>query len=472
MALGPVISQIMPNQGTNDVPTEINVYGLPFAEGVSVTLGPAPPADLPTMLLSSTHLRATVPAGLVAGIYDLTVTNSDGRSDTLFQAYTVFDAQVENDDLYAQSHDLWSDPQTIRQGEQVDLGLVVHRQGGKNTLFGVAVRFYDGDPDGGGSFIGEGTVILLSPRSGESTTRVAWSPDAAGEYDIYARIHPDNAVEETIETNNTVSATLTVLPQAVDTTPPVVTSFLISGGAETTAVPSVTLTVSAEDDFGGSGMGSVFFVEFEFVQAAMQWVPVQASGWLSYTSSYSWTLMPVAGVRYLQASASDQAGNISLFPLRDRISYVPPSDQVASGQVRVYRQYVAAGQTLNVTVTPLSGDPDLYIWPPTGGTPAWVSNGVGVEQLSIPVAESGTYQIEVYGYSAAEYSISIAVTGAAAGQEVAAPSTPFGRADKPPRAEPVIPVVNEPPGQMALPTPPITGDLNRVFLPLVTKGAM
>jgi hypothetical protein len=471
-AVPPSISHVVPKQGTNDVPNEINVYGLNFAAGISVTLGTTPPTDLATWRLGSTHLRATVPAGLPEGTYDLTVTNPDGGGDTLANAYTVFDFQVENDDLYAQSHDLWCDPPAVRQGEQANLGLVVHRQGGKATLSNVIVRFYDGDPDGGGTSIGDGTIYLLSPRSSASTTRVGWSPAMAGDHAIYARIDPDDTISETIETNNTISTTVTVLPPAGDITPPLVTLFTINDGAETTAVPTVTLTVSAEDNVGGSGMGSMFFVELEFAQAAMQWVPVQASGWLSYTTHYTWTLVPVAGIRYMQAWAADRAGNISLYPYKDRINYLLPSDRVAMGQVKLYRQYVGTGQTLTVIVNPISGDPDLYIWPPTEGAPARVSNdSTGVDQVSIVATASGTYQIEVYGYTAAEYMISINVSGGAARPAAGQQDVQSIHAAKPSRPEPLIPVTNEPLGQMAVPSAPVTGDIHKIYLPLVLKSA-
>ena len=42
-----------------------------------------------------------------------------------------------------------------------------------------------------------------------------------------------------------------------------------------------------------------------------------------------------------------------------------PCEQVASvaeGEVDFYRIFVQTGQTLSVTLTPESGEPDLYIW--------------------------------------------------------------------------------------------------------------
>jgi len=182
-------------------------------------------------------------------------------------------------------------------------------------------------------------------------------------------------------------------------------------------------------------------------------------------------LIPVAGVRYMQAWAADQAGNISLYPYKDRINYLPPSDRVAMGQVRLYRNYVGAGQTLTVIVTPISGDPDLYIWPPAEGAPARVSNNsTGVDQVSIVATASGTYQIEVYGYSAAEYTISVSVSGGGAGLAIEEQVVQSVNTKKPPRSEPVIPVSNEPPGQMSLPAAPVTGDIHKIYLPVIIRS--
>jgi hypothetical protein len=195
-------------------------------------------------------------------------------------------------------------------------------------------------------------------------------------------------------------------------------------------------------------MGSMFFVELEFAQAAMEWVPVQA-----------W--------------AANRAGNISLYPYKDRINYLLPSDRVAMGQVRLYRNTVAAGQTLTVIVTPISGDPDLYVWPPTEGAPARVSNNsTGVDQVSIVATTSGTYQIEVYGYTAAEYMSSINVSGGAARPAAGQQDVQSVNADKPSRPEPLIPATNEPLGQMAVPSAPVTGDVQKIYLPLVLRGSL
>ena len=60
----PKVSRVVPGQGSNAVPAEVTVYGLHFAEGVSVALGTTP---LSAQRLSTTGLRATIPAGLAGG---------------------------------------------------------------------------------------------------------------------------------------------------------------------------------------------------------------------------------------------------------------------------------------------------------------------------------------------------------------------------------------------------------------------
>ena len=81
------------------------------------------------------------------------------------------------------------------------LGLIIHRQGGRNLLADVTVRFYEEDSNNGSTLIGDGTIPLLSPRSSSSTSSVNWTPSATGTYTIVAVIDPDNAITEENENN-------------------------------------------------------------------------------------------------------------------------------------------------------------------------------------------------------------------------------------------------------------------------------
>jgi hypothetical protein len=464
----PLINQVLPQQGRNNLPNDIYIYGENFVSGATVQLGIA---NLPTSFTSSTQLRATVPQDLVAGVYDLKVTNpGGGGTATRLNAYSVLPEII--DDLYGNAYELWSDPSTLHAGEPGQIGLVVHRQGGESPLSNVAVRFYLGNPQAGGVLLGNGFIPSLPARGAESSSGVNWTPDAAGEYTLYAVIDPDHQVPETIETNNVLIRTVTVMPVAHDSVPPQVDSFVINDGNNSITDLTVSLDTTASD-LGGSGVASLRFVQYQYSGSADQWLPVQETGWLDYTSNhtnYEWELLSSTGVIYLQAWAMDHAGNISIYPYHAYVDYLPPNDSVAYGQAHIYRYLLNAGQSMTVNVTPLNGDPDLYIWAPdyeSRPRPAWVSNVYnGVEELTINAPVGGLYQVEVYGYSAAEYSISVTISTASQSQ-----ATQSGRnaSDKVPYTEPYVALESKPGDRYALPPAETTASYSYIFLPLVVR---
>ncbi|MCL4862904.1 MAG: hypothetical protein KJZ93_26075 [Caldilineaceae bacterium] len=420
-----------------------------------------------TTFVDAGLLQAIVPAGFAAGAYGLTVTNPDGGSATLANAYTVFDNEL-NDDLFAHDYELWSEPAAPHAGAEARLYLLVRRQGGKQPLADVTVRFLLGDPAAGGVLIGNGAIPLLSPRSAGATTGVAWTPPAAGEYAIHALVDPDNAIAETYENNNHIRRTVIVLPPAADQLAPHVDSFTINGGARRTAERIVTLDTLATDHEPGTGVAKLFFVEYEFSPAANQWTPVQQSPWLDYAAAsagHAWSLVPASGLKYLQVWAADRAGNISLFPGKAYINYLPPLQRVAANQRKVYRFELEAGQTLSARLEPASGDPDLYIWPPDHQTrPPWVSNlPEGVDDLVIQAPLAGRYQVEVYGYTAAEFRLIVEIGGGLLASATEGGVDP----DKPIPDGPPVDHEDEPGAAFALTTP--GQEPQPLFLPLVQK---
>ncbi len=464
----PSITAVTPDQGNNVVPNDIYVAGAHFSSGAAAALSTTPSTSLAVQFIDATQIVAVIPAGIPAGRYHLTVTNPGGGQATVQNAYTVYGPA--DDDLFGLSSGFWTDPMALRAGQAGGLGLVVHRQGGRSALANVVVRFYRGNPSQGGTVIGDGVIPLLSPNSSVSTPRVNWTPPSAGTYDLYAVIDPANTIPETTKANNVVRRSVSVMGPAADLIAPHVDSFAIDDGAAVTTQPEVTLDAMASDNTGGSGVASLLYLEFEYSQAAGQWHPVQNSGWLPYAtaqSNYPWTLPATAGMKYMQAWAADHAGNISLYPYQAYINYVPAIDHVDQGQSRIYRLALTAGQALSVTVTPAAGDPDLYVWPPDFPTrPPWVSNqafGADVVSFNAPVA--GVYQIEVYGYTAADYHISMSAGQMAGALETgAAPAA----ANKPARTAPVLPVNSVPPTQIAL--PPAAPPILRIMLPVVFRS--
>ena len=136
--------------------------------------------------------------------------------------------------------------------------------------------------------------------------------------------------------------------------------------------------------------------------------------------------------------------------------------------MRIYRYQVTAGQTLDVQVDVQSGDADLYVWSSDSSQSGRVSNqeGSADERVQIATVVPGLYQIEVYGFTAATYSINVTIgesTGAAPArwrggisQIKTAPTTPR------------VGVTSSPsPNAGVVPNAP--AQLNRVFIPLVSK---
>ncbi len=473
------ITEVRPVEGFNDVVVSIDVFGFNFPPDAQVSLGTSPPTGLSTIYIDHTHLVAKVPAGLPPGDYDLGVAG-EAYSSTLAKAYIVLDATQPADDLRAQSYYLWTDPETPLEGEGVSLGLVVERVGGTQGLIQIPVRFYLGDFDQTAR-IGDAYLAGIGANDTASTSALAWGTQPAGRYTIFAEIDPDDIVAETNETNNVVSRTVTIQAPLVDTTPPVLTSLLVNGGAGHTMTRGVTLTASATDD---TGPAQVYYVEQHYNAGARTWVPVQWTGWLPYAHQpHLWTLHPGTGLRYLQAWAADAAGNVSRASLRAQINYTPASDHVATGETRAYRWLAEAGQCFRARVTPAYGDPDLYVWPPryqSGGSYWYSINGPGeVEYVQFQIPEDGNYQIEVEGITESDYEIAVEISDSCP----ANPATRSGHSEhkvygesgtKTPRELPIVPVDSEPPGQLVVPSP-LRDLLNEyVYLPLAirTYGAL
>ncbi|NNJ13542.1 hypothetical protein EKD04_024770 [Chloroflexales bacterium ZM16-3] len=406
------VSQITPTSGLNDRTIDLLVQGLNFADGAVVVLGNT---ILNTTRVNATTLLAVVPVGLTPATYDLTVTNLDASHAQLATAYTVLDAtSTLNNDLLSTNDQLWLNPVTPRVNTPVQLGLILQRSGGKTALEGVSVEFRRDAVDG--PLLGTSSVPFLDPRaSSESTTPINVTFPSAGSVTIFAIIDPQDIVAEGNETNNVVSRTVVVAAATTDLTIPAVQGISINGGSNTTVTEQdVTVDIEATDPApNSSGVEAVHLIEYVYSQAAQRWVSVKQSGWMPYSqspASYGWSLLPLPGMHYVQVRARDAANNVSIGNARQLVNYESSADQIGQNQTRIYRYNVAAGQAFSVNLEVLSGDADLYVWSSRTDQSARVSNqeGSASEQVVIPASEvvPGVYQVEVYGYSAAEYRLS------------------------------------------------------------------
>ncbi|MBI3960816.1 MAG: IPT/TIG domain-containing protein [Chloroflexi bacterium] len=89
----PALLSVLPNSGYNSSPTAVQIRGSGFISTPTVLLGNTPLLDV--TFVSSTTLSATVPAGLTAGVYSLTVKNPDQQQTTQANAFTVKQATVQ-----------------------------------------------------------------------------------------------------------------------------------------------------------------------------------------------------------------------------------------------------------------------------------------------------------------------------------------------------------------------------------------
>ncbi len=465
--LAPVMMRVLPVQGRADQPNDLHLYGQNFSAQTTVTLGTTPPELLPVQFVSDTELIASVPVGMTPGVYSLALQNPNTDISSYPGAYTVIAPAVI--DLSASASGFWTDPPTLMVGQPMKVGLIVHREGGSSPLTNVKVRFYNGNPAGGGTLIGDGTIPTMGPRGDFSTSAVSWPGVTSGFYTLFAVINPDSAVDETDKTNNTVSRQVVVLPLSADRVPPTVDSFTINNGGQQTNSTSVVLDAAVSDPAPSSGVANVMYIEYEYSQGAGQWIPVQSSPWLPYTAShnhYPWTLGPIAGLHYLQVWGSDRAGNISRVPGVASINYRSPSQTLMLGQVLSYRYNLIAGQQFTVTVTPTSGDPDLYVWT-SNGVLLKKSNltGTVVDTVSFTVPSTGVYQVEVRAFSATTFSIVVNLNGAVLPGSQQDLQTAL---DKPIPASPILPVSSQPEQQAGLPAAPIV-PYWYIYLPLLHK---
>lgn len=463
----PVLVQVLPGRGRSDQPNLLHLYGLNFTAGTTVKLGTPVPTALSVRYVSQTQLLASVPLGLTPGIYPLLLQNPHSDVASYPGAYEVLNAAQL--DLSANAFGLWTDPVTLREAQTAQIGLVVHRESGNSPVPNVKVNFYNGDPAAGGTLIGSGTIPMLAADD-SSTNAVNWSGAVEGSYTLYAVVDPDNALSEVDKANNTTSRQVSVLPPARDVVPPTVDSFSANSGAQQTTSPNINLDALISDPLPSSGVATIMYIEYEYSQGAARWIPIKNTDWLSYGSSHSaypWGLAPVAGLRYLQAWGADGAGNISRLPRDAYINYLPASDDLVQGQMRLYRYHLNAGQQFTVTLTPTSGDADLYVWPAVGVP--WKSDqlGTAVDVISFTVPSDGTYQVEVRGYSVTTYSLQVNISGGAS--TVVQSDAPAVVNTKPVPAAPMVAVGSQPGGQVGLPAAPAAGHYLYIYIPKVTR---
>ena len=299
----------------------------------------------------------------------------------------------------------------------------------------------------------------ISPNSSISVT-FPWTVSAPGSYDLVVSLNPMSGFGDTNPVNNMVTRTILAAPPLGDTNPPTIVDFTLNSGNVTTDQPDIDIRLSASDT-GGSGLARVLYLEYVFDRNVGDWVPAVNSGWLPYqpdTTNFQWLLLPAPGAHYLQVWVADRAGNISA-PATRLINFIPPTSSIAHDEGQVYRLPLNAGDIIQIDLTSLSGDANLFVWGPGGNLVAAASSALPIEQATFVAPTDGTYQLDIYGREAATYWLEITSLNVLTPAGIEAVEGHLKGTDRP-----LLVPGNDPSTDVGIPTPPVD-----VFLPVIIQ---
>ncbi|UCF07285.1 MAG: hypothetical protein JSW28_06430 [Thermoplasmata archaeon] len=189
-----------PKQRANDHADYTNSY---IGETIYInSVGITPEGAMSNWMGSQAHKDIILdPAFKEVGIGLL---EGEYASDPVVGLHTaIFGGGSTSVDLTVGTSDIAFDPPSPSEGQLVNISVTIHNNGWSDA-FPVTVRFYDGDPDSGGTQIGTEQEIPEILIHGEiASAQVQWSTaDKGGSHDIYVVVDPGDVVTETNEGNN------------------------------------------------------------------------------------------------------------------------------------------------------------------------------------------------------------------------------------------------------------------------------
>lgn len=194
-----------------------------------------------------------------------------------------------------------------------------------------------------------------------------------------------------------------------DTTPPEIRELTAGDAGLLLPGREATLSFRASDNSGGSGLGAYFIVEQVFSgDLASAWTVARTSGWQPYQPAgvtLTWTLSDQPGVHYLQVYVADRAGNISRQPGVALLNYRPALVSIGQDEIHIYRFTPGANRRTQLRMDVGAGNPDLYVFGP--GLSFNPESDDAVEETPTFAAQEGVYQVEVEGYQAGSYRLSL-----------------------------------------------------------------
>ncbi|MAJ72060.1 hypothetical protein CMK13_03575, partial [Candidatus Poribacteria bacterium] len=183
----PEINEIKPATGAIEGGTPIKITGANFRDGASLIIGEN--VAVATTINSENEITALTPVGVV-GPMDLTVTNSDGRSDTLSQAFTYIQlpptiltvtplaADIAGGEIITITGENFDSQATIQFGEEAGIEPVIEKEKVTVTV-----------PKS--NIVGDVTLIVINPDGQRVETNFSyvevfpWDVNGNGTVDIF-----------------------------------------------------------------------------------------------------------------------------------------------------------------------------------------------------------------------------------------------------------------------------------------------
>jgi len=244
----------------------------------------------------------------------------------------------------------------------------------------------------------ESLTFAVTATTVESPTLVINTATIAADDDSFERPVPVLLVPE---------------PADDDTTPPEVHDLIIDE-QDVLTDPAVTLHISATDNVSVEWM---YLREWQLDTTPFpHWQVAQSSGWVDYQADYAWTLGSESGVHFVGVWVADGAYNVSMLHRAglDYASLLLPGETVPRWGMVPYLVHYEAGVSVNATLTPATGDADLYVWyPDSFGWPDEKStkSGTAPDTVSFTTPDEGTYLFLVHGYRESTYDLTITPAG-------------------------------------------------------------
>jgi uncharacterized repeat protein (TIGR01451 family) len=273
---------------------------------------------------------------------------------------------------------------------------------------------YVSSSDGGAYHAGDHTVTwndVTVPAGEEVLLTIEVNAKTVTESTLTVNTATITSGDDTLERH----AAVKVVPELPDhdVSSPVVESLTI-GTQDVLTDESVTLHISASDD---EGVTQMYLEEWLLMTTPVpHWEKVKSSGWVSYATTYPWTLEKASGTHFVAAWVIDAAGNKSHLSKSgvDYASLLLPGESLSKGGLAAYMVYYDSGVDVTATLDTLSGDADLYVWAPGNhALPDAYSaeGGTTTDEVSFTTTSAGTYLFVVHGWQASTFDLSITPGG-------------------------------------------------------------